>query len=545
MGMTLTTLHVYGAGKEELEKKLATTDLLREQNAPWLSVVPEYGAAAEDMNRLGKLAAQLTKRDASAAALLFHYFDDELFTCSFYREGRKRAFCRSDESWAKLGRQLDALFGDSKASKAFRCASHCCDLEEQLALLEENVGAALLDTPEEDSSRRVPRGDATQQSIKAREALLRKRPNRFILTELAQEDWPEELKLRQALLKLLRPQWEKYHLSSLLYETDVKHLLIPGAPWLAAYPYIDFERRRDGLLFYDSKTGERWEPGALPGHPWRALWRTRSDGIALLFYSSKWENADGTGWRRSSGQGSVICLGPDGEERWRFAPKMLPHQQLAYVHTAADGVITLYAPGNSNVREDTLLWQIDGETGTLLRSRRIAFEEDVSQIAYAEALDSFVYVQRDKKELVVLDARLEETACRVGWPGSYYLREEQFCGSIVYEQFPNKGAFRLVDLRSGGANGIRLEVPAFCIRLLPDGRILGWNEKQNVLTVFDREGAVISRCRVPGLFTCVLVDNDCVCLAELRGPDTGALVYGALFDETETHVWRLDPAKRV
>lgn len=80
---------------------------------------------------------------------------------------RRAASCHSDESWAKLGKQLDELFGDTSASKAFRYASRCSSLEEKLALLEETVGAALYDVPEEDALRVVPRCDATLHAVKA------------------------------------------------------------------------------------------------------------------------------------------------------------------------------------------------------------------------------------------------------------------------------------------------------------------------------------------------------------------------------------------
>ena len=42
MGMTFCTLHLYAVERDALVKRLAPGDLLREQNAPWLSLVPVY-----------------------------------------------------------------------------------------------------------------------------------------------------------------------------------------------------------------------------------------------------------------------------------------------------------------------------------------------------------------------------------------------------------------------------------------------------------------------------------------------------------------------
>ena len=101
--------------------------------------------------------------------------------------------------------------------------------------------------------------------------------------------------------------------------------------------------------------------------------------------------------------------------------------------------------------------------------------------------------------------------------------------------------FRSYDLQNGESRKTPLEIPAFVISVLPDGRILGVNEKQNKLTVFDKEGIVIARCSVPGMISRALIEDDKVYLIEIRGPDTHGFIYDALFDETSTHIWRLDP----
>ncbi len=135
MGRTFATLQLWGVDREKAEPLLQPGDLLREQNAPWLGVTPAYDELHGEARRLEQLAKRLTKgRDA--AALLFDCFDDEMFSCSLYRNGRRTATCRSGGSWAGLGKQLNALFGEDAPAKALRYASRCTDLEEQLALLE-------------------------------------------------------------------------------------------------------------------------------------------------------------------------------------------------------------------------------------------------------------------------------------------------------------------------------------------------------------------------------------------------------------------------
>ena len=88
MGMTFTTLHLWGIGREALLPRLEPGDLLREQNGPWLGVVPDEETCG-DLQRLEKLGKLLTKENGSAAALLFYYYDDDWFLCRLYQGVRK------------------------------------------------------------------------------------------------------------------------------------------------------------------------------------------------------------------------------------------------------------------------------------------------------------------------------------------------------------------------------------------------------------------------------------------------------------------------
>ena len=154
MGLTTGTLHLLGVPEAELQPQLHSDDLLRTQNAPWLGVTPQD---ALEVKRLEKLARRLTKEDENRAAIVFFWFDDDVFHCDFYRLGRRRASCISAETWAKLGKQLNLLYGEDAPAKAFRYAGRCFDLEEQLALLEETVGTALLDDQEAEPRSKLER----------------------------------------------------------------------------------------------------------------------------------------------------------------------------------------------------------------------------------------------------------------------------------------------------------------------------------------------------------------------------------------------------
>ena len=211
MGTTFTTLNVYCAERSAVMPMLLPSDQLRDQNKPWLTVVPSHDTEDSNLERLEKVAKKLTK-GSDVAALLFFYFDDDMFRCTLYQSGKKSASCENNQSWAKLGKTLGERFGDDNIPKAFRFASKCSSMEEQIKLLEETVGTTFY-ALQEAEPRTVQKSDDTLRSIKAREAMLKKRPNRFKLTELMAEDWPKELQYRQKLYDALRPQWREYHLS--------------------------------------------------------------------------------------------------------------------------------------------------------------------------------------------------------------------------------------------------------------------------------------------------------------------------------------------
>ncbi len=544
MGMTFTTLHLYGVEKNAVESLLSPGDLLREQNAPWLSVVPAHDPCHGENLRMETLAKRLTKADGEAAALLFSYYDDDCFRCGFYRAGRKSAGCDSGGNWAKLGKQLNILFGEEAPGKALRYGSRCSDLREQVRLLEETSGAALYDIPEEEP-RRVLRSDGVLREIKAREAALRKRPKQFVLTELDREEWPENVRMRQDLFERLYPHWREYNLSNLLYPF-YNDYGIPACPCILAYSYQEARTHRDLLLLFESASGRITEQ-KLPEEAklGKVLWRT-PEGEPVVHFLPVYREVTSAGQSRRFEPGFVSCLRADGSERWRFDPELIEYEQLTHAHTSVDGIITFYTPWGKcrDGRYGARLWRIDGKTGEVLCSRQLPETEELRRLIYVEEPGVFVYPSSTTNELVLLNGALEEQGRWGGYSGNGYMPENCVCGSILWDSnfYLNSRAISLYDLRDGACRNLLLEIPAIVNALLPDGRILGTNEKGSILTVFDPEGRVTARCTIPGALTRVFVEEDRVCLEETRGPDTHGFLSDALFDETSRHVWRLDPA---
>lgn len=542
MGITTETLHFYGVAKETLSVLLSSQELLRENNAPWLSVLPAAGAVHPDRLRMEKLAKQITKADNAAAALLFNYFDDELFSFRLFRNGRAVAHCGSSDSWAKFGKQLDLLFGDGQAIKASRYASRCITLKERLALLEETVGTALLDIPEAEP-RTVPRNDNTLRAIKAREAALRKRPDQFVLTEIDMEDWPEDFRAQYALYTLLRPQWRQYDASELLFRFGDSSHSIPYHWQFAVHAFHD-RARQDHLICYQLGADTVLEQGIPAAQPCTPLWMTKQGELVYLFLHYLWMKGESDNWTCRAGRGFAACLGADGSVRWSFAPALQECQILKHVHTSADGIITLCVQSgrSGDSRLAAVLYRIDGETGRLLHSRTIPAADQLETLVRVDALDGFAYAS-ESAELVLLDDSLKETARWKGFRDSTYLRQENVVGSFVWQQGVWDRAVRRYDLRTGMMTEICPEIPvAYVLSVLPDGRILGLNDKQTLLTVFDPVGKVVARLSVGGVLCRVRTEPERTCILEIRAPETYGFVSDELFDASSIHLWRLNPA---
>ena len=530
MGMTTATLHVRGIEKETLVAALGSGAVLRDNNPPWIDLLtPDEGEAPA----LVKLAKKLTKANAGAAALLFYYFDDDMFDCTLFRGGKQAARCLSGDSWAKLGKGLDALFGDDLAGKAFRYASRCSDLEEKLRLLEESVGTALLDHPAFEP-RTVPRCDACLREIKARESALRKRKNQCVLTELPVEDWPLDWQAQLRLYQFMRPGWENNLAADLLWGFGNSLYGIPQHPEYAVFVNYAFGPK-DHFLRCKADSSQP-EVIRTPARISKLVWQTPQDEPVCAYYDGMGEH----GWIKGKTLTVIACLLPDGSPRWRFVPPE-NGESVSVVHTSADGVVTLCARSSAYTGQDAKLCQLDGESGALLRTAAIPCAEDLMALIWAESLQGFVYVA-NRNELVVLNRELEEITRWPDYRGTQYLDERHIVGFDLWVQDYNSGVLRRYDLRQGTLTETKPEVPVNVCAVLPDGRFLGVNEKRNRLTVFDPTGTVISQHSLKGTLTHVRCGENEICVLENRSPDTHGFVCDELFEETTFHVWRLDPA---
>lgn len=521
MGTTLMTLSLYGANRSAIEPLLAPSDLLREQNLPWITIVPAIGTNDDNLDRLCRLAKKLTKEHATTA-LLFLYFDDELFHCDLYSAGRKAASCGSDLTWIKFGKKLNGLFGDDLPAKALRYASHCNCIDEQIKLLEETIGAALYDMQNE-QPRIVERGDSTLRAIKLRKAMLRKRPNKYSLSEVPREDWPNEMKIRQRLLELLQPQWQRYHLSTMLH--DIKKYLVPGADGFVAYPYSDIENRKDYLLLYNGNTDDYQDIGPLPATCRSVVWISKSGKLVVLYAKTVKEQKDDGSWSRIVGSGYVSCIGKDGTEHWRFEPELSNSQQLYHIHSSFDGVVTLFSPATRVIPDaDALIWQINAETGELLRLRHIAANDDADHLIYAESINSFIYCCRSTNELVVIDSNMDKEYRLAGYVGNYYIENEQICSDTIWNCLDSTG-IRFFNLRNGEALNVNFEIPAYAMAVFTNGLILCTNESEKKLIVLDKSGKVVSRFSFAGIVCRAFSDGNKIFIVEQCGPNT--------------HIWEL------
>ena len=153
--------------------------------------------------------------------------------------------------------------------------------------------------------------------------------------------------------------------------------------------------------------------------------------------------------------------------------------------------------------------------------------------------NSFLYADRNRKELVLLNHDLEETKRCDGFQGDYSLKDSIVGNMVWYLDYPNERVLHMLDLRDGTEKTVTMEIPVLIEEVLPDGRILGTAGKGNTLFVLDQNGIVAARCRVSSTLNHVLTDGDSVLVTEVRAPDTDVF-YGALFDQVSIHVWKLE-----
>lgn len=520
MGMTLTTLSFLRFDVAAVSAQTEPTDLVRECNAPWLTLVPGEKFAIDSVLRLEKLAKSLTKQ-SDGAALHFYYFDDESFWCSVYQGGKKVASCNSATSWAKLGKKLDELFGDNLASTVFRLATKCSGLKEQLALLEEAVGAALYDVSDVEP-RQVIRGKQTACAIMDRETALSKRKNEYQLAELPFSQWPKEYqRCRKAFDRMLADP----NPDLLMTASDClpNYFIVPGSDRL-----VQFYPMGEVILYDEVKDQVSWftTPDAIPSH---IIGMSKNgEYLALSFSHRRYVDC-------------LQSIRADGTECWRFAPELIDGQELSHIHTSHEDVLTIFA---KCVGADGHIWQLNSQTGAIIRTARIPYEKTVHQVAYVPAQNGFVYQERSTGDLILLNDMLEPVQRIADYAGSYLIEEKNLCGRFLWDELGGK-SLCITDLLTGESRTVTLEVKSTLLKMLPDGRFLGTNEQRNKLLVYDCDGKMIARLPFKGLISHVFMMGDRVCAAELRFPKQTS-IQGLLEPqpyEASIHLWTLESAK--
>ena len=327
-----------------------------------------------------------------------------------------------------------------------------------------------------------------------------------------------------------------------LYQMEMNRYQVPGTEDMIVYPYIsDWDRMQFKLVLMKGKTGEWSEIDPSLGAAGQIVWLTKNGGMVVhlqRYLPTIQEMSEGLPEKTFG----LRCIDRDGNEQWRFQPDLDRRQSPQFVHTSKQGVITLFASGyNGQEKADSVVYRIDGETGKLLYTRTFPCQENVHHMIHVDALNAFLLCRRTTKELVLLDETLEEAQVFGNFTGRYCFKEDQLCGTVLWEDDCwNQRYVAFFDLKNGESRKTPLEIPAYILTVLQDGKILGVNEKQNSLTVFDPKGIVTAHCKVSGTLCRVISENGNVYLIEVRGPNTHGYVYDELFDQTTVHVWRLD-----
>lgn len=520
MALSWTTLHILHGNAQTIRPFLTEGDVVRTQNAPWLSVVPGGQEADCGYARMTKTARAISAGDQNTHALVFFCFDEEEFSLTLYADGKKQASLNSHTSWVRFARALALLYADDFPLKAFRLSAQCSSLDEQLHLLEETIGVALYDLPGE-KPRIVAKNQTTCLAVSAREDALKKRPNAYALTEVERENWPSAFKTNVLMFEALRAQSLGHEAIALLLSMERRCNLSPSPSARAALHMAE----RSTLAIYDAEANDvRLVP--LPKSAWHAVWLTGSgESVALCF------GEDGPGLRY------LACL-YSGGERWRFAPALKEHQSIECCHVSDNGVITLYtriSPGH-----DAMIWRVDGETGTLLYSRSVAAAEGLGSLRYVSALQRFVCYSVSLHAFVLLDETLAETG-RLPVAQKALRFDMARHDEGVHLWLHGHGPSRLYrfDLSTGVLSSVTLEVPALLTGVSSGGLLLATHETNGGLMVFGADGRLLSRHRMKGRLSGITEENGSLYISETMGLSSSGLLSKEDPDRISVRIWRL------
>lgn len=520
--MTLYTLAVYRGKEEIISEMLAPTDEIRRQNPPWLVIVPDGSEKDFGAKRLRKLAKTLSTSDEDVTLLLFSYLDDDAFALECYQQGKRTAKLYSDESWRSLGKVMAGVVRDDSLPKRLGMASHCCELEEKLSLLEESLGVALYAHPEEDE-RIVPRSTRTHDAIKAREDKLKKRPNRYRLEAVQRDAWPAVVQDNLDMLEACLDKIPGAHISDLLFHLPYQSQYIPHHPRKLLCnvhsAWKDGKHDFQVLALWDgqNKQLETIITKAFVAN--QALWLTQDNEPVLeQFFDNGY------------GIGAIVCLNKDGSIKWRFAPGA----PVQYAATSTDGVITLFS--RDVLAKNSTIWQVDGNTGALLRS--VLWNGHPTNLYHLDDLSVYAVCTSYKGEsrIVLLDENFQMLKEYMVSAHSANRPHGMRIGSVIYQQDLYKPRMHTFDLQTGESSFVPLEFGGTICRVLPDGSMLSCDKP---FCVYDAEGRIVSRHRLKGWLQGFVEEHGQVYAVELQGIPSHDFLTNEIARQAKVLVWRL------
>lgn len=476
MGATFCNLYCREEKADSVKNLLAKGDRFLTGYNSWCAALAEDGNPSKMMRIAGK-----TEGDV----LVFFWFDDESFELTCFQNGKKAASVNSGGKGSKLQILAGLIPEDPMALKKLHALKDCISVEEKLTLLEETFGLPFYALYEQKTIPAVVQSDHTWNAVKTRAEILRKRPNRFRIEELQQQNWPYSAKIRMDLIHRLRDTGLFSSSLSLLYDIPIRLMEQPGFPYrlfTAAYLRKENEQQVSGyntiiMADYQLKKVFTYD---LP----------YSIGRLLAFNSAHAAICESL---RSE---SIVCLNEQGEEQWRFAPELeQPTQRLSFIRTDREEIVLRSDYGSKD--SENKIWRISPEDGCILTERVLPAGERLSGIRWLPDPACFVCYRIADNSVIILDREFNEH--HRFQLGESVIRFDLgfYSGQYGYVSVPRRdGTWYLVrlDLTTGKITTIHPELSVFIKQILSGGIfVCNTTESGRSLNLLDHDGKLISK----------------------------------------------------
>ena len=477
MGATFCNLYCREEQADSVKNMLASGDRFLTGCNSWCVALAEDGNPSKMMR-----IARKTKGDV----LVFFWFDDDSFELTCFQNGKKAASVNSGGKSSKLQLLTGLIPEDLTALKKLHALKDCISIEEKLTLLEETFGLPFYVLYEQETIPAARQSNHTWNAVKMRAEILRKRPNRFRIEELPQQNWPYSAKTRMDLIHRLRNTGLfSSSLSRLLYDIPSRVMEQPGFPYrlfTAAYLRKENEQHASGyntiiMADYQLKKVFTYD---LPYSIGRPL--AFNSAHAVICESLRSE--------------SIICLNEQGEEQWRFAPELeQPTQRLSFIRTNREEIVLRSDYGSKD--SENKIWRISPEDGCILTERVFPAGERLSGIRWLPDLTCFVCYKIADNSVIILDQEFNEL--HRFQLGESVIRFDTgfFSEQYGYVSVPRRDdTWYLVqlDLTTGKITTIHPEFPVFINQILSGGIfVCNTTESSKSLNLLDHDGKLISK----------------------------------------------------